>query len=397
MKNGFKLSSFASAVLHVLLLLLPISAFSRDVEKPDIRVPYVADGWPNVVNCFGIALSPNGDGFYSVYGDLLTHYQINPFTKVDSVAIDHEPLKDIRHKGRCRVLVTEESSKLILVFPYWIVSVDRGTGKVTKMFERRGLLGNDGTDSSVLNGNDLVILGQYKDEDKGWGYLFRMAVLDINTFHLKKHILNVGQEFKYFYTSQHSPEITKIRDRLYLSSGDSLLVLNSKTYEPELTLSNRGIIRISTSHPSQLFTTISKDGQKLHVENATFVNDYLTNIQKDFGNPKDNAVLFFDQATRQFSRGPTHRKKETRQLWLDLYDRWLFSREQSRNMDYVSGMVFKSHALIRDRNSAISYRFFPYESGEAVLIQEQYLENEKKTSIQHTQNGKQYLKNHQKE
>lgn len=69
----------AAMLIQVLLLIVPTSAFATAEADQEIGVPQPME--TRAKGCFGVVLSPDGNGFYSVRDGLLTHYQIDPFKK----------------------------------------------------------------------------------------------------------------------------------------------------------------------------------------------------------------------------------------------------------------------------------------------------------------------------
>lgn len=369
MQHKFKLT--LAAFIHALLITVAADVFAAAEADQEIGIPQPME--TRAKGCFGVVLSPDGDGFYSVRDGLLTHYRIAPFKKIGSIAIDETQLKDIPEKDSCRVLITDNGSKLILVFRNWLVSLDRRTGKITKRVERQAVRSGHPYETVTLNENDLVILSEFNDPETG-GEWFYLSVLDVNTLRLKRPVLNVGEKFGLRYGYNAVKGVAKIHDRLYLSSGKTLAVLNSKTYEAELTLT---CPKLASGYDTRNFWTspmISRDHRKLYAVNATVVNDYLAKAQKDYGEPqsiRDKFVLIFDQSTRQSSIEPTDRKIEGERRWRrDLYEPWLFSGTTTRNRDYVAAS-FSNDAQLASRNGNMDYRFYQYESGEAILVEMQ--------------------------
>lgn len=340
--------NLAAALIQALLLATSASAFASPEAEQEIGIPQPMES--RAKGCFGVVLSPAGDGFYSVRDGLLTHYQIDPFKKTASVPIDEAQLKDIPEKTECRVLITDDRTKLILVFPEWIVTLDRSTGKIIKNMGREGALKRGRIEASTLNGNDLVILGAFSEG-------FRLTVLDARSHQFKMQISDLETTFKFLYTDTGCCFITKIQERLYLTSGRSVVVLNSKTYAPELTVSARASIGAG----------ISKDYRKLYLRSGRFVTDPLYHYEKDYGEAvENNTVLVFDQETRQIH----FEKIDFDKVWLmrDKFDPLLFTRNPSRNRDYASYSQ-RERAGFSSRNANISYIFYQYESGEAILIE----------------------------
>lgn len=350
MKHKSRLN-LAAVLIQALLLIMPASAFATAEAELEIGIPQPMES--RAKGCFGVVLSPDGDGFYSVRDGLLTHYQIDPFKKIGSLVIDETQLKDIPEKTECRVLITDDGSKLILVFPEWIVSLDRSTGKIIKKQGREGALKRGRIEASTLNGNDLVILGAFSEG-------FRLTVLDASSLQFKMQISDLETTFKFLYTDTGCCFITKIQERLYLTSGRSLVVLNSKTYAPELTVSARASIG----------ARISKDYRKLYLRPGRFVTDRLSHFEKDYGEAvENNTVLVFDQETRQIHFEETDSEKEQIEARLrDQYNPLLFTRNPSRNRDYVT-FSQRGVAGIASRNADTKSLFYQYESGEAILIE----------------------------
>lgn len=384
MKHKSRLD-LAAVLIQVLLLIVSTSVFASTEADQEIGVPQPMEA--RAKGCFGVVLSPDGDGFYSVRDGLLTHYRIAPFKKIGSIAIDETQFKDIPDKDSCRVLITDDGSKLILVFRGWLVSLDRRTGKMTKKIERQAVRSGHPYETVTLNENDLVILSEFNDPETG-GEWFYLSVLDVNTLRLKRPVLNVGEKLGLRYGYNAVKGVAKIHDRLYLSSGKTLAVLNSKTYEPELTLAcPKEITRNFWISPM-----ISRDHRKLYAVNATVVNDYLAKAQKDYGEPqsiRDKFVLVFDQTTRQSGIEPTDKKAEgERRRRRDLYEPWLFWGTMTRNGEYVAASI-STLARIASRNASTDYWFYQYESGEAILQEIQFTKRERTYLI--TPNARQYL------
>lgn len=361
MKNSPKLSFLAASFIQTLLLFISLSAVADSIADQEIGVP-----WPTAVlakGCVGVVLSPDGDGFYSLRDGLLSHYQIEPFKKIGSIAIDEASLKEIPDKNYCRVLITDDGSKLILIFPDRLVSLDRATGKVIKKVERKLGYRALRSESATLNASDLVVLSRV--ETKGME-VFYLAVFDVDTFKLKRPVMDIQEKFEFSYTGQALTGgwVTRIQDKLYLSSGNTLAVLNNKTYEPEVTLNCPKSRYYGFWRPP----VISRDHRKIYAVNATFVNDYLTQAKTDHGESAgDRSILIFDQETRQSSIEPTDNKKESERFWRrDLYEPFLVGGTTTRNKDYVVDSSGSARFFPRNTNNKY-YTFYQYESGEAIL------------------------------
>lgn len=369
-KSGWNL---AVTLIQALLLMVPVSAFASTEADQEIGIPQPME--MRAKGCFGVVLSPDGDGFYSVRDGLLTHYQIDPFKKTASVTIDETQLKDIPEKTECRVLIMDDRSKLILVFPEWIVLLDTRTGKISKKLERQGALRSESSKASTLNGNDLVILGRAEG--------FQFTVFDARSLHMKTQISDLKERFGFRYMNDSVPFITKIQDKLYLSSKTSLVVLNSKTYNPELALSRR----LPTGMDVPIF--ISRDYRKVYVHAGRYVIDHLSGLEKDYGEAVESSTAVFDQETRQISFEKIDFSKLRKEgQFREQFDPIFFTRNQSRNRDFVS-FTHRERAGIASRNRYLGYFFYQYESGEAILQVTQY--PERKMSFQLTLGAREYL------
>lgn len=195
-------------------------------------------------------------------------------------------------------------------------------------------------------------------------------------------ISDLEDRFKFLYTDTGCCFITKIQDKLYLTSGRSLVVLDSKTYAPELTISG----------PYSIGVRISKDYRKLYLRSGRFVTDHLSHFEKDYGEAaENNIVLVFDQETRQIRFEETDSEKEQIKAYLrDQYDPVLFTRNSSRNRDYVT-YSHRQRAGISSRNAYLIYFFYQYEAGEAILAKLQPKGPLRFENFQLTPGARQYL------
>ena len=188
MKNTSKLIFFAAAMLQA--LLLPVCASAAADESQEIGVPEAMQN--KVKDCFGAYLSPNADRFYTVLEGLLTQYQIKPFKRLGSVALDQERLNPAKD-GRCRLLFTNDEKKLIVVSWMLIYAFDTSTGKLLNKSDWEQ---QRGYQNVIINDDDLLILDNYFIGEQGNGeYVADLTILDINTFKLKQKIHKFGRSF----------------------------------------------------------------------------------------------------------------------------------------------------------------------------------------------------------
>lgn len=353
MENKSKLSrlSLTRVMLQALLLLLvaPISAFAATEANQEIGVPQAMQA--PVKGCFGAVLSPDGDHFYSVREGLLTQYKINPFKKLGSVAIDWEQLTE-RRDATCRVLITSDKSKLIIVHRHKLFLLDINSGRVLKNFERKDW--DIGTVGATLNNAELLILDMFLSDEQG--DVFHLSIWDANTLKFKSEIRDLGKTFGLFPDRKYAA-ISKIQDRIYLATGKSLVVVNAKTYAPELTLSFR---------PSGHDPKISKNFQTVYVWSVSAVTDHLSGKHTTYGDTKAKSVLVFDQTTRE------SRFENMNSIPREEIDPILISTHQlSRTREYVmvSQGPLRALAVLANLNTGMVFQFSQYESGEAILME----------------------------
>lgn len=376
MKHKSKLSLFAAVVLQTLLLIVPVSAYATAEAGQEIGVPQAMEAPAKVTNgCFGAVLSPNGDRFYTVGLRLLTEYQINPFKKISSRAIDSidwKYLEERKYGGRCRILKTNDKSRLVIVYYDRIYLLDARTLKLVNMFERGSASRSNA--AAVVNENELVTLTTVSSGELQPRY-FYLTIWDAHSLKLKREI---ALEPFNFIKEQTYEAMSKIGDRIYLASGMSFLILNSKTYAPELSVRYKPPFNINPPK-------ISKDFKKIYLWNVpSEMTDYLTGKQAGFENPKVTSFLVFDQETREASIEPVD------SISNEAFHPSLVSSSQvSRNKEYVM-MSLHSDASLLKLGTPVRFKFHPYKSGEAILM-ERPPDGDKHRYFQYTPGAKQYL------
>lgn len=347
MKNTSKLSQFAVVVL--LVLIMPVSTWAAE-HGQEIGVPQ-AMGAP-VKGCFGAVLLPDDEHFYTVREGFLTQYKINPFKKIGSIAIDREPAKERQGGARCRVLMTDDKAKLIIVYPDRIFSLDARTGQVLNISDRK----NGQLATATISGNDLVILDRYEGE---YGKQF-LTIWDANTLQLKREIQDL-ESFGFIQYPHEATRMVKIRDRIYLDTYNKTVVLNNKTYAPELTLSYK---------PNELNAKkLSKNFQKIYVLNILELKatDHLSGKQTTYDDVKGGSIFVFDQIKRESSI------ENLNSISRGDYSQFPLARYEqiSHTIGYV--MVGPSNAgearvALANLNTGMWFRFYQYESGEAIMV-----------------------------
>lgn len=367
MNNKSKLSLFATVMLQMLVLIIPGTAFASAEADQEIGIPQPMEA--SVKGCFGAYLSPRGDRFYTVQNGMLTQYQINPIKKLGAVVkLGLPPLEpEAAKKGSCRVLVTDDEKKLIVVYPNWIYLLDLSSGQLLKKSESE----YRPFPAIIINNDELLILGKFfEGNDTSGYYAADLAIWDINTLTLEKKIHQIGAQYGFIQDAGGFPTISKILDRIYMKSDGSLLVLNSKTYKPELNLlfgpatdSNYDVLYGAKPPPKLSRPRLSKDFRVLYAGFVTKVIDYLNGKETNFPAIKTADVLAFDQKTRKFNI------KSVESLNLDALDPFIVNPlNLSRNRNYVmlADKSVPGTALLTNLNTNLKGRFYQYEAGEAI-------------------------------
>lgn len=350
MKNTSKLNLFAAVVLRVLLLIMPVNALAAE-DGQGIGVPQAMEA--QVKGCFGAVLSPDDDRFYTVHEGFLTQYQIKPFKKIGSIAIDQEPFKARLgyFGGRCYVLMTNDKSKLIITYQGRMFLLDAGTGQILNKLEGTGII-----IAAALNDNELVVLllhvsGPSEPATK----TFNLAIWDADTLKLKREIPDLGKSFGFFSYGSYEA-MSKIRDRIYLASDKSFVVLNSKTYAPELSVTGF----INGGSPK-----ISKNFKKLYLWNVSpeaEVTDHLNGKRTRYADAK-RSVLVFDQETREVSIENVNSIARE-----EFHPVLALPSQISRNKGFLMLSSNSARASLVNLNTGMGLSFHQYESGEAILI-----------------------------
>ena len=381
MKNKSKPTLFAAVVLHALLLIMPGSAWAAAEDDQEIGVPQAMEAPAKVVKgCFGAVLSPDTNRFYTVGEGSLTQYPINPFRKIGSLAIDSIDWKyfgERKYGGpQCRVLMTNDKSKLIIVYYDQMFLLDVRTGQILNKFERTDLA--RGFDAATLNDNDLLILETFQSQG-----FYILTIRDADTLKLKREI-HLGKHFGLF--PKHGwVGMSKIQNRVYLENARYFVVLNSKTYAPELTVTKYIPELAVTQAGIERQPKISKNFKKLYRPDVLKVTDHLNGKQATYDDVRGDNFLVFDQETRHASI------ENMKNISRDEFDPGLVHRDQlSRNKEYVmrsdgSGAL----AILANLNTGMRFRFYQYESGEAILFES--LSDGVNTNFKITPGARKYL------
>lgn len=361
LKNKSKRSHFVTVVMRALLLIVPASAYKAAEGDQEIGVPQAMEA--QVKGCAAAVLLPDEGLIYSVYEGVLNRYAINPFTKIGSIAIDWGQRKDKLDEERCRVGVTNDKSKFVLLYDDKILLLDANSGQILHAVERK----NKGFGSAILNDNELVTLDAVVDRcfDDGCTKLFNLTIWDANTLKFKREIRDLGISFGFFWNQNSGPFMSNSADRIYMATKQSLVVLNSKTYAPELSLFRPGIYEAADN------PRISKNFQKLTLRGVAKVTDHITGKTASFDDTSRERVLIFDQKKRVFHQESREfvRCEIIERISGEEYVGFVGRRLHiSRDKEYLMSPASPSvTALLMNLSTGMGVIFKQYESGEAIL------------------------------
>ena len=267
-------------VLQTLLMLMPVSAFATagDVQEIGTPTPFRTE----VKSCFDVHLSPSSDRFYTLYEGTLRQYQINPFKMLSATQGDWSAIKE----PGCHMRITDDEKKLLVIDKNRIYAFDIGTGRLLNKAE-----GKYGASPVVIINNDELLMlqrnasgGHQEGNLRIWVDLY---IWDIHTLKLKRIITQFGENFGFIQDAGSGAAMSKIQDRIYLKSDRSIVVLSSKTYQPELSLDtglagSDGGMRYQKQLTSRELPLLSKDFRTLYVPRIARMTDYLTGKQASF-------------------------------------------------------------------------------------------------------------------
>lgn len=358
MKNKSKLT-LAAFGLQAMLLIILVSTYAQAEAEQEIGVPQAMEA--QVKGCAAAVLLPDEGLIYSVYESVLTRYSINPFKKIGSTVIDWGQLKD--KLARCRIGITNDKSKFVLLYDDKILLLDASSGQILNTVERKdGYFG-----SAILNGNEFVTLDLDRAGGGGGGaaFSYNMTIWDANTLNFKREIPDVGKSFDLSWGRNSSTTISINPGSIYLATDQSLVVLNSKTYVPELSLFRPDIFEAAGS------PKISKNFQKLSFRGGSKVTDHITGKTASFDDTSRERVLIFDQKKRVFHQ-------ETKEYVKGEIIERISGEEYvgfgghrlhiSRDKDYLMSPAGPSvRALLMNLSTGMGVIFKQYESGEAIL------------------------------
>lgn len=354
------LCAFVTPFVFLLLLLVaPTSALAATEANQEIGVPQAMKVYAS--GCFAAVLSPDVDRFYTLREGSqaqyqLTQYQINPFKKIGSIDIDRAQLNERKNESCRSVWVSNDKSKLIIVYFDRLFLLDARTGQVLNKAGIPEWAGQSA--ATALNDDDLVMLNRVIGDA---AHYMNLTIWDANTLKLKKNIRDLGQSLG-FFPDQVWVGMSRIQNRIYLENARYFVVLNSKTYTPELTVAKYIPKLAATEAGVSNSPKISKDFRKLYLPDLSVVTDHITGKQATYDDVRGDNVLVFDQETRHASI------ENIKNISSDKLDPALVHRDQlSRSKEYVL-LHNRYFTSLRNLSTGMAFQFAQYDSGEAILL-----------------------------
>ena len=349
MKNNFYMFQPIDGLYKGLLLffMFSVSLVVCAKDNKEIGKPIAMN--TSSVGCFGAVLSTDGKYFYTLRGELLTKYRISPFEIIQTKVADMKEVRERKDNMNCRVLLSKDESKLIIVFPYEILSLDVNTGRMLQKVEINEKEG--GIDGVALDGNNLVLIN---------GEDLILSIRDVDTFKIKKKITSL-REFKTYHDEKRNfTAISIISNKIFIRTRESLLVLNKKTFKPELFV----LCDFGCNNPSS-----TKDYQKIYLWNVLSIKDYINGAYKVYSKKESQyKVMVFDQVTRtaNFKESSNVRREiPAKHLLTPIVNREQVSRAKNNKLIAKRGKISRAYLLNLKTN--IGYSFYQYDSGQAIL------------------------------
>jgi len=340
------LSSFLSRGIF-LFLMLSISLFACAENSREIGKPIAMN--TSVAGCFGAVLSTDGKYFYTLRGELLSKYRISPFEIIQTKVADMKEVRERKDNMNCRVLISKDESKLIIVFPYEILSLDVNTGRMLQKVEINEKEG--GIDGVALDGNNLVLIN---------GEDLILSIRDVDTFKIKKKITSLRKFKAYHDGKRNFTAISIISNKIYIRTRESLLVLNKKTFKPELFV----LCDFGCNNPRS-----TKDYKKIYLWNVLSIKDFVNDTDNVYSKKESQyKVMVFDQVTRtaNFKESSNVRREIPEEhLLTPLVNREQVSRV--KNSKLISKRDKVSRAVLLNLKTNVFYIFYQYDSGQAIF------------------------------
>ncbi len=325
--------------------------------------------------CRSGVLLPNKDNFYIVRDGLLSEYQIEPFKRIRSVALDFEALRDIGQGWGCKIRTTEDHRKVIMHGNRMIVIFDAMTGKLLnlKEFPKAGSIG-----PVAIEGDRIFIvanMGLYSNAPEG----YQLWVWGLDSLEQEKAI-DLNPLIAPAPRIDAIPSMSVDRGRVYFFWGGLLLILNSKD------------LRLELRAPTANDVFALPDLNELYFPSSTVIRDFVADREIDLKIPEGQAGLF-DQKTRSFrfvEKTWSHSRREWDLSELRAQGYWPIARpfgNFSRTSKYAGS---PSHGIF---TFLFGYRFYYYPQGEAIVFKESDKPNEPRqlVGLSLTPGARQYL------
>ncbi|OYY75011.1 MAG: hypothetical protein B7Y40_03425 [Gammaproteobacteria bacterium 28-57-27] len=331
-------------LLTLTLLFAPWSGTpaAEDTEQEIGRpVPIL----PGIKYCSSEVLLPDKDAFYTVRDGLLSEYQIKPFKRVRSVALELEQHRDFGRLS-CWIRTTEDHSKVILYNYKTLLLLDANNGSLLN-----SSLLPDGMDIiyAEINGDEILLLVESESAKRNEGLgnkdRYQLFVWDLNTLRHKKSI-QLGEHAGFYRNAGLYPGMSITDEKIYLNDLSIFVVLNRKNYTPELRATPASSLALYPDYNRLYFI-------------AKQIFDFTQN-KVIFTSNGGNTALIFNQHDRTYKEvnkmdGLASRMQSVKPV--------LGGHNSSRN----SNAWMREGEIYPDMNN-LSYRFYQYEAGEAIMM-----------------------------
>ncbi len=369
-------------LLHALLLAPWGSApAAEEPGKPPVQtVGEEVIGIPKPMEskgpCRRGVLLPHKDNFYIEYDGLLSEYQIEPFKRIRSVALDFEARRDI--SLGCDMLTTEDPRKVIMYGNRMIVIFDAMTGKLldSKEFPKEVSIGPVEIDDDRI----FIVANTSPHLNTTEGY--QLWVWGLDSLEQEKAI-DLNQLIAPLPQIENSPRMSVGRGRVYFIFGRLFFILNSKDLRLEL----------RASAAPYVFSL--PDLNELYFPSSTVIRDFVADREIDLKIPEGQAGLF-DQQTRSFRYverigGTGTRQRSYDPTALSIKGYWPIALKSFKMKSNYAGDP--SYSVSKFPLGTFQYHFHYYPQGEAIVFKESDKPNEprQRIGLSLTPGARQYL------
>ncbi|MEW5823734.1 MAG: hypothetical protein AB1766_05220 [Pseudomonadota bacterium] len=370
-------------LLHALLLAPWGSApAAEEPGKPPVQtVGEEVIGIPEPMRpeheyCFGGVLLPTKDNFYTVRDGLLSEYQIKPFKRVRSVALETDLLKQSGLKG-CKVWANHDQSKLIVYNDKVLLLLDAKTGR---LINSKPFPSGMAVFSARIEGDDIFIL-----TEPDWQSIpmhaipcsYRLMVWSMSDLKERGSIQLSGVDAVDRCSERERwPMLLVTKERVFVVGGKATAIIEREHLNLDMMISggtaksllssDGGVIRLERT-----FVLIDKKNDKQVEVNASPERGFLLDLSTRSGHYVENS---------NNSTGP--------EMSMRVYSRAIKSLNRSYELYGSSLLDIRCHTFCSEY-----YIFYQYENGEAIITKSEAIPwvGREMTEVSLTKNARKYL------